>query len=191
MSNHPFIRKRPTHARRLALFFTCMARYTGLTLSRRRYRANAPNLAHLIVAACLTGKNRLSCVQKVCYAGCRSWRMGWLVLAVVTSLSVTPFAFARPMPTAPNTLSASAQQLARQGFLVLFYLPTCPHCRRFAPVITRFARHYHLELVTVSLNGQALPTLPQTTPLTPALHQAFFNGQAASVPALFYVLDFG
>ncbi len=39
----------------------------------------------------------------------------------------------------------------------------------------------------MSLNGQALPTLPQTTPLTPAMHQAFFNGQAAAVPALFYV----
>jgi conjugal transfer pilus assembly protein TraF len=67
--------------------------------------------------------------------------------------------------------------------LFFFYSSTCPYCRRFSPILKKFAASYGITIIPITLDGISLPEFPQSKQDT---------GQAAQfhvkvTPALFAV----
>lgn len=78
---------------------------------------------------------------------------------------------------------AAIQKLASHSGLFFFYRSSCPYCQHFAPLLKRFADHYHFTVIPVTTDGVSLPSFPNS-PVD--------NGQSALFhvtvePALFTV----
>lgn len=70
---------------------------------------------------------------------------------------------------------------------VIFYRSTCPHCQRFVPILSQFAADYGFKVFPYAADGQALPTLPNTMPMTAQVEQTFFSSPNIEVPSLFLI----
>ena len=71
---------------------------------------------------------------------------------------------------------------------VLFYMASCPHCRRFVPKLKHYAVAHHIPVLAYTLDNQQLPSFPHSfTPTRAEIHK-FFQGRAVVAPTL-YLMD--
>ena len=77
-----------------------------------------------------------------------------------------------------------AQNPSKQAF-VLFYMSSCPHCRRFDPVLEEYARDHHIPVLAYTLDGKTLPSFPESVVPNREELVRFFPSKHPSVPALF------
>lgn len=68
---------------------------------------------------------------------------------------------------------------------VLFYMSTCPHCQRFDPILKSFSSESHIPVLAYTLNGNALPSFPNSFTPTKNEIQKFFPTENPVVPTLF------
>ncbi len=54
------------------------------------------------------------------------------------------------------------KELAKKNGLFFFYRSTCPYCKRFAPVVKRFAETYGIVVVPITTDGISLPEFPHS-----------------------------
>lgn len=72
-----------------------------------------------------------------------------------------------------------------QMAFVLFYMASCPHCKRFDPVLKQYSVRHHIPVLAYTLDGRSLPSFPSSvTPSQDEMNQFFPNGNAV-VPTLF------
>ncbi len=68
---------------------------------------------------------------------------------------------------------------------VLFYMSTCPHCQRFDPILKVFSTSNHIPVLAYTLDGNALPSFPNSFTPTKNEVSKFFSNEAPVVPTLF------
>ncbi|WP_018299803.1 conjugal transfer protein TraF [Fangia hongkongensis] len=86
-----------------------------------------------------------------------------------------------------NAQSNPFYPIEQQWVLVVFFSSTCPHCKRFMPVLKRFSVTYHFKVYDYTLDGAGLPSYPD--PLFPSqktIHD-YFGNDKIHYPALFMV----
>lgn len=68
---------------------------------------------------------------------------------------------------------------------VLFYMSTCPHCQRFDPILKSFSSENHIPVLAYTLDGNSLPSFPNS--FTPTKNEVlkFFPTENPVVPTLF------
>ncbi len=71
--------------------------------------------------------------------------------------------------------------------LVFFFLSTCPHCQRFAPIVKQYASSHHQKLYAFSLDGGTLPRFPHPLPATRAIRQTFLGQGPVVAPMVFLI----
>lgn len=83
---------------------------------------------------------------------------------------------------------AEIKDLSNNYYFAFIYRSTCPHCKKFSPVLKDFSDTFHIKVRAFSLDNESLD-LFDTTPLTPELFQTFYvaGGYKPTVPALFLV----
>ena len=81
-----------------------------------------------------------------------------------------------------------ADDLSENYYFMFIYRSSCPHCHKLAPVVTDFAKTFHVGIDAYSIDGGSLKGM-QGKPLTPALFQTLYvsGGYKPRVPALFLV----
>lgn len=71
---------------------------------------------------------------------------------------------------------------------VLFYRSTCPHCERFAPIISAFSKDFGFRIYAYTTDGNVLPELNNSMVVTRDIENTFFsNNHNIVVPSLFIV----
>ena len=68
---------------------------------------------------------------------------------------------------------------------VLFYMGTCPHCQHFDPILKVFSSENHIPVLAYTLDGNALPSFPNSFTPTKNEIQKFFPTENPVVPTLF------
>jgi len=69
---------------------------------------------------------------------------------------------------------------------ILFYSGHCPHCRRFAPVLSVYSRMSGFSVLAFTTDGFVLPSFPNSRVISKNVLQTFFGEYAQlAVPALF------
>lgn len=71
--------------------------------------------------------------------------------------------------------------------LVVFYRSSCPHCQHFIPVLAQFGSDAGFKIYAYSTDGQSLPALQDTMPMTPSIEKTFFDSPNIEVPSLFII----
>lgn len=68
---------------------------------------------------------------------------------------------------------------------ILFYMSTCQHCQRFDPILKEFSSENHIPVLAYTLDGNSLPSFPNSfTPTKNELLKFFPTGNPV-VPTLF------
>ena len=57
---------------------------------------------------------------------------------------------------------AAIAKLAKESGLFFFYRSSCLYCRKFAPIIKRFASHHKISVIPITLDGIVLPEFPES-----------------------------
>lgn len=72
--------------------------------------------------------------------------------------------------------------------LLLVYRASCPHCRRFDPIVVHYAKAHHLPIYGLTVSMQTFPNIV-SKPLTPTLMRQLFGDESRGikVPSLFLV----
>lgn len=70
---------------------------------------------------------------------------------------------------------------------IVFYRSTCPHCQRFIPILSHFGKDFGFRIYAYSTDGQTLPALQNTMPMTPSVEKVFFDSPTIEVPSLFLI----
>jgi type-F conjugative transfer system pilin assembly thiol-disulfide isomerase TrbB len=86
----------------------------------------------------------------------------------------------------PNAKIDINQNKSENRFaFVLFYMSTCPHCQRFDPILKVFGVENHIPILSYTLDGNALPSFPNS--FTPTKNEVlkFFPSENPVVPTLF------
>lgn len=78
----------------------------------------------------------------------------------------------------------SPQNRPREAF-ILFYKASCPHCRRFNPILKAYALKHHIPVLAYTLDGWSLPSFPRSLLPTQAEMDRFFYNRNPVVPTLF------
>lgn len=80
------------------------------------------------------------------------------------------------------------KELSKHYYFAYIFRSTCPHCKKFSPILKDFADSFHIKVRAFSLDNESLAEF-ESSPLTPELFQAFYvaSGYKPSVPALFLV----
>jgi type-F conjugative transfer system pilin assembly thiol-disulfide isomerase TrbB len=84
------------------------------------------------------------------------------------------------------TLFASNIQQTKKAF-VLFYMSSCPHCRRFDPILKRYAISKHIPVLAYTLDNQSLPSFPDSLSPNGQEMSKFFPDGNPVVPTLFMI----
>lgn len=82
-----------------------------------------------------------------------------------------------------RAVKASAKEF---GFL-LFYRGKSPLSNKFATMLNGFIRTYHIEMIPVATDNQAIPSLPKTSLIAQNLVEARMGIKAQYEPAVFLV----
>lgn|SRR3989338_5034464 len=69
--------------------------------------------------------------------------------------------------------------------LILFYLHSCPHCQRFDPIVKKFSEDHRIPVLPYTLDGESLPSFPNSVSPSNAEILKFFQTQNPVVPTLF------
>lgn len=80
------------------------------------------------------------------------------------------------------------KDLSSNYYFAFIYRSSCPHCKKFSPVLKDFSGSFHIKVRAFSLDNESLDGF-DATPLTPELFQTFYvaGGYKPTVPALFLV----
>lgn len=81
-----------------------------------------------------------------------------------------------------------AKMLSENYYFVYIFKETCPHCKKFTPVLKSFADEFHVHVESYSFDGG--PALEfNAKPITSELFKTFYvdGNYKPSVPALFLV----
>lgn len=80
------------------------------------------------------------------------------------------------------------KDLSKHYYFAYIFRSTCPHCKKFSPILKDFADTFHIKVRAFSLDNESLEGF-NSSPLTPELFQTFYiaGGYKPSVPALFLV----
>lgn len=87
-----------------------------------------------------------------------------------------------------SSQDSKVKMLSENYYFVYIFKASCPHCKKFAPVLKSFADEFHVRVKSYSFDGS--PALDFTAaPLTPELFKTFYvdGNYKPSVPALFLV----
>ena len=68
---------------------------------------------------------------------------------------------------------------------VLFYRASCPHCRRFDPILKEYAENTGTKVVAFTLDGVSLPSFPNSIPVSRRILEQYFGNNEILVPTLF------
>lgn len=68
---------------------------------------------------------------------------------------------------------------------ILFYLHSCPHCQRFDPILRDFSENNKIPVLAYTLDGQSLPSFPNSVNPTKTEVMKFFPTKSPVVPTLF------
>ncbi|HHF0526725.1 TPA: type-F conjugative transfer system pilin assembly thiol-disulfide isomerase TrbB [Legionella anisa] len=84
--------------------------------------------------------------------------------------------------------NAEIKDLSSNYYFAFIYRSTCPHCKKFSPILKDFSDTFHIKVRAFSLDNEPLDGF-DTTPLTPELFQTFYveGRYKPTVPALFLV----
>ena len=131
----------------------------------------------------------------------RGFRVKKLAILLMTILWVLPcmanqaldaiqeIAKIREAKSNPNSAQdGKAKMLSENYYFVYIFKETCPHCKKFTPVLKSFADEFHVHVESYSFDGG--PALEfNAKPLTPELFKTFYvdGNYKPSVPALFLV----
>ncbi len=89
----------------------------------------------------------------------------------------------------PNSVQdGKAKMLSENYYFVYIFKETCPHCKKFTPVLKSFADEFHVNVESYSFDGG--PALEfNAKPITSELFKTFYvdGNYKPSVPALFLV----
>lgn len=89
-------------------------------------------------------------------------------------------------PGNANSLIAENNAQVQNRFaFVLFYMSTCSHCQRFDPILKSFSSENHIPVLAYTLDGNSLPSFPNS--FTPTKNEVlkFFPTENPVVPTLF------
>lgn len=103
----------------------------------------------------------------------------WLIVSLLCLLSISCFA--------DETITVYEDNHLPKKALVLFYLASCPHCRRFAPIVKTYAMQHHMVVLAYRLHGVSLPSFPDSVTPTPDEIAHFFPEGNVIVPTLFLI----
>lgn len=86
-----------------------------------------------------------------------------------------------------NVLNSGESQPvnANRFAFILFYLHSCPHCQRFDPILRDFSQNNRIPVLAYTLDGQALPSFPDSVTPTQSEVLKFFPTKNPVVPTLF------
>ena len=84
-----------------------------------------------------------------------------------------------------NDVQESAQSNNSRFAFILFYLHSCPHCQRFDPILKTFSKSHNMPVLAYTLDGQSLPSFPNSVTPTQSEVSKFFPTQNPVVPTLF------
>lgn len=124
-------------------------------------------------------------------------RTMWLVLlfltqAIYANVAVDELNALLLKKEAPKAMAQQQnpeiKDLSDNYYFVFIYRSTCPHCHKFAPILSDFAETFHIKVRAYSLDNEPLEGF-EASPLTPDLFQTFYvgGGYKPTVPALFLV----
>lgn len=102
-----------------------------------------------------------------------------LTLMVIPFLSSVALAF--------NLYSEFNQDTRPKQAFVLFYMSSCPHCKRFDPILKEYAEVHHIPVLAYTLDRQSLPSFPSSVTPTQEEVQHFFPDGNPVVPNLFVI----
>ena len=97
-------------------------------------------------------------------------RLQSLLIAVIFTI-VTVSAYANETV---SVYSAQRQVDVPKKAFVLFYMSSCPHCRRFDPILKHYAKTHHIPVLAYTLDGQSLPSFPNSVVPNRSEMQKFF-----------------
>lgn len=86
-----------------------------------------------------------------------------------------------------NNVLESAQSSNNRFVFILFYLHSCPHCQRFDPILKMFSESHNMPVLAYTLDGQSLPSFPNSVTPTQSEVSKFFPTQNPIVPTLFLI----
>ena len=69
--------------------------------------------------------------------------------------------------------------------LVFFFSSTCPHCHEQSPILAQWVKAHGVTVEAFSFDNKPLPEFQHPLPITNALIDVAFAGQAIRYPALF------
>ena len=78
-------------------------------------------------------------------------------------------------------------QINQKYAFVLFYRASCPHCQRFVPKVKQFSDEYGFHVYPSSVQGQSLPSFPNSMPITQQIASTFFSSPNFVVPSLYLI----
>ena len=82
-------------------------------------------------------------------------------------------------------MSIDQNKIENRFSFVLFYMSTCPHCQRFDPILKTFSTENHIPVLAYTINGNVLPSFPNSFTPTKKEIQKFFPMGNPVVPTLF------
>ena len=86
---------------------------------------------------------------------------------------------------ANETVTVYKQNNTLHEAFILFYMKSCPHCRRFDPVLKEYAVNHHIPVLAYTLDGRSLPSFPKSVLPTQSEMNRFFPDRHPVVPTLF------
>lgn len=57
---------------------------------------------------------------------------------------------------------AAIAKLSQESGLFFFYSSSCAYCRKFAPIVKRFAMTHNITVIPITIDGFALPEFPES-----------------------------
>jgi thiol-disulfide isomerase/thioredoxin len=130
----------------------------------------------------------------------------WLIIVVMLFCTFADSAFANraideinalvkqreiaDMPTMPKTVSSefidpAVHKISANCVFVLFYRESCPHCRRFVPILKQYSHDSGIYIAPLTFDA-ASPLLPGSILVKPNIVKEYFGSNARiSVPVLF------
>ena len=87
----------------------------------------------------------------------------------------------QPAPKADSPIGQMAQS---HYALVFFFETSCPHCRKFAPIVKEIQEQYGFEVVAFSFNGKPLPGFKHPLRVTREVYQLYYGQHKPYYPRL-------
>lgn len=117
-----------------------------------------------------------------------------IICAALCSIWGATFAFNAELINSINAVIQQNQEVQgnitstnsdnRYAF-ILFYVHSCPHCQRFDPIVRRFSKAHSIPVLPYTLDGESLPSFPDSSNPSHAEILKFFPTQNPVVPTLF------